>query len=606
MASDELRVRLRPGRVRSEDSAHRAKRLRAAVARGRRKSGAGKARTSVRSWRSARSALSSPLVQRSIVKVRFVANRARGGWRAHGRYLSREGAQREGERGRGFGASSNEVSLEDRLGAWQKAGDSRLWKVIVSPEQAQQLDLRAHARGLVAAMESDLGTRLEWAAIDHHNTAHPHVHLVVRGVRDDGRVLALPNAYVREGIRARSQELATRALGYRTEHDRDLAREHAINAPHFGELDAILAREASADRTIVFDGPAPATARQRALRVQLIGRLGFLERAGLASRVGAHSWVLSAAHRPALQQMQLLRDVTKSVSRGEVLLEDPDSPKSLVALAPGDLVRGRVAGVVRLDVEERAYLVLEATDGRVLLIAETAAIERRRREGALERGTIVTLSGREAHRADGAARWIEVHPHGALEAMEREPSPSTVLDQVALERTTADDNTESPPSARGFARRWREAVGRRAAVLEQAGLMIRDGSGAPRSAPGAVDEVRRRTFARDRMPMPLSEVGRTFTKPVRDMDTWSGSGSIAGKLVAFAQDEQGRGHIVLDIGPTLYVLATERRDLTIGARLEGWHTRARDVADASEHDLNRGRAWKLADLSRELDRGRGR
>ncbi len=126
----------------------------------------------------------------------------------------------------------------------QKSGDSRMWKVIVSPEHAQQLDLRAHTRDLVSAMESDLGTRLEWAAIDHHNTAHPHVHVVARGSRDDGRALAIPNAYVREGIRARSQELATRTLGYRTEHDRDFARERAIRAPHFGELDAILAREA--------------------------------------------------------------------------------------------------------------------------------------------------------------------------------------------------------------------------------------------------------------------------------------------------------------------------------------------------------------------------
>jgi type IV secretory pathway VirD2 relaxase len=606
MADDELRARLRPGRVRSEDSAHRAKRLRAAVARGRRASGAKTARTPTRSWRSARSALSSPLVQRSIVKVRFVRNRARGGWRAHGRYLSREGAQRDGERGRGFDASSNEVSIEDRLGAWQKAGDSRLWKVIVSPEQAQRLDLREHTRELLAAMEIDLGTRLEWSAIDHHNTAHPHVHVVVRGVRDDGRVLALPNAYVREGIRARSQELATRTLGYRTEHDRDLAREHAIRAPHFGELDAILAREAGADRAIVFDGAAATSPRQRALRTQLIGRLSFLEAAGLASRLGPHSWMLSAEHRPALQRMQLLRDVTKSVARGDVLLEDPDSPKSLVTLAPGALVRGRVAGVVRLDVEERAYLVLEATDGRVLLMAETAALERRRREGAVERGTIVTLTGREAHHSDGATRWIEVHPHGALEAMEREPSASTVLDQAALERATAGDDAASVPSPRGFAGRWREAIGRRAAILEQAGLMIRDGGGAPRPAPGAIDEVRQRTLARDQMPVPLAEVGNTFKKPVRDMDTWSGSGSIAGNLVAFAQDERGRGHIVLDVGPALYVLATERRDLTIGARIEGWHQRARDVADASEHDRSRGRAWKLADLSRELDRGRGR
>jgi type IV secretory pathway VirD2 relaxase len=606
MADKELRARLRSGRVRSEDSAHRAKRLRAALARGRRAGRATKARTPSRSWRSARSALSSPLVQRSIVKVRFVANRARGGWRAHGRYLSREGAQRDGERGRGFDASSNEVSIEDRLGLWQKAGDSRLWKVIVSPEQAQRLDLREHTRELVAAIEGDLGTRLEWTAIDHHNTTHPHVHVVIRGVRDDGRVLAIANAYVREGIRARSQELATRSLGYRTEHDRDLARERAVSAPHFGELDAILAREARAHHTIVFDDAAPASPRQRALRVQLIGRLGFLEGAGLATRLGPHSWTLFVEHRPALEQMQLLRDVTKSVARGEVMLEDPDSPKSLVALAPGDIVRGRVAGVVRLDVEERAYLVLEATDGRVLLVAETAAMERRRREGALERGTIVTLSGREARRSDGAARWIEVHPHGALDDMAREPSANTTLDQVALERATAGEDAPLQRSARGFAARWREAIARRVATLEQVGLMTRDGSGALRPAPGAVEKVRRRALARDHMPMALADVGSTFNKPVRDLSDWSASGSIAGKLVAFAQDEHGRGHVVLDVGPTLYVLATERRDLTIGARIEGWHQRARDVADASEYDRSRGRAWKLADLSRELDRGRGR
>jgi hypothetical protein len=448
--------------------------------------------------------------------------------------------------------------------------------------------------------------RLEWTAIDHHNTAHPHVHVALRGVRDDGRVLAIPNAYVREGIRARSQELATRSLGYRTEHDRDLARECAVRAPHFGELDAILAREARADRTIVFDGAAPPSPRQRALRVQLIGRLSFLEAAGLASRLGPHAWTLSAEHRPALEQMQLLRDVTKSVAHGEVPLEDPDAPKSLVALAPGDIVRGRVAGVVRLDVEERAYLVIEATDGRVLLIAETAAMERRRREGALERGTIVTLSGREARLGDGATRWIEVHPHGALDDMTREPSANTTLDQVALERATAGEDAPLQPSARGFAARWREAIARRVAILEQVGLMTRDGSGALRPAPGAVEEVRRRALARDHMPMALADVGSAFRKPVRDLNDWSASGSIAGKLIAFAQDEHGRGHIVLDAGPTLYVLATERRDLTIGARIEGWHTRARDVADASEYDRSRGRAWKLADLSRELNRGLGR
>jgi len=72
--------------MKSEDSARRGQRLRAAVARARSKHGAAANHTSARSWHAARSALSSPLVQRSIVKVRFVANGSRGGWRAHGHY----------------------------------------------------------------------------------------------------------------------------------------------------------------------------------------------------------------------------------------------------------------------------------------------------------------------------------------------------------------------------------------------------------------------------------------------------------------------------------------------------------------------------------------
>jgi type IV secretory pathway VirD2 relaxase len=35
-------------------------------------------------------------------------------------------------------------------------------------------------------MENDLGTDLEWIAVAHHNTEHPHLHMVIRGVGSDG------------------------------------------------------------------------------------------------------------------------------------------------------------------------------------------------------------------------------------------------------------------------------------------------------------------------------------------------------------------------------------------------------------------------------------
>ena len=66
-------------------------------------------------------------------------------------------------------------------------------------------------------MEKDLGTELEWAAVEHHNTEHPHVHMVVRGITSDGGSLRLSRAYVQQGIRSVVEDLCTRQLGYRTE-----------------------------------------------------------------------------------------------------------------------------------------------------------------------------------------------------------------------------------------------------------------------------------------------------------------------------------------------------------------------------------------------------
>ena len=56
-----------------------------------------------------------------------------------------------------------------------------MWKLILSPESGEALDLVDHTRRLMSAMERDLGTRLEWVAIDHHNTDNPHVHVALPG-----------------------------------------------------------------------------------------------------------------------------------------------------------------------------------------------------------------------------------------------------------------------------------------------------------------------------------------------------------------------------------------------------------------------------------------
>jgi len=44
-------------------------------------------------------------------------------------------------------------------------------------------------------MESDLDTPLDWIAVDHHNTGHPHTHIIVRGVTGDGKILNIAGDY---------------------------------------------------------------------------------------------------------------------------------------------------------------------------------------------------------------------------------------------------------------------------------------------------------------------------------------------------------------------------------------------------------------------------
>ena len=387
--------RARPGRIRAERGDGRGLLLRKVSAR---------ARHREERSRSKGRALGRPgygpssRQQRSVVKLQYVANKTPGGWRAHGRYLAREGAQREGDRGLGLDAWESAVEIDRRLDGWQQAEDPRMWKMILSPERGEALDLVDHTRRVLNAMERGLGTRLEWVAIDHHNTDNPHVHMAIRGRDESGRPLLLDREYVKHGVRLRSREPATQALGYRTEADRVRvrARERGLEAQRFGELDAVLEQRMGPGRLVSFDDPVPASGRAAALRLQLIGRLQFLERLGLASRAGSKTWRLSLDHRPALREMQGLGDIQKSLGRGDLGITDQAAARQLVRLEPGMALRGRVAGTAGAELAESPFLVLEATDGRVLLVRQTPAMEERRGDGGLRRGQVVTLREHES------------------------------------------------------------------------------------------------------------------------------------------------------------------------------------------------------------------
>jgi hypothetical protein len=123
-----------------------------------------------------------PYFQRCAIRVIYTKNATAGQWRAHGRYLVRESVTFDGgSRGIGIDGKGESVEVAERLESWQRAGDERLWKIIVSPEFGDRVDLRKLTGDLMSRMEKDLGTPLQWVAVSHYNTEHPHVHVALRG-----------------------------------------------------------------------------------------------------------------------------------------------------------------------------------------------------------------------------------------------------------------------------------------------------------------------------------------------------------------------------------------------------------------------------------------
>ena len=253
--------------------------------------------------------------RRSVIKASFRRNDLSGGWAAHARYLSRDGAQREQGKGRGFDAEHQGLDMVAVVRNWEQK-DELLWRFIISPEDAPRLDLQQHVRGLVENMERDLGTKLQWIAIDHHNTDDAHVHLLVRGVRDDGRPLQIDREYLKIGMRARSQEMANRELGLRLEPEVLQARERVIGKEQWTEIDRSLQRKANGSGLVSYEHFQPRSDVARVSAEQEVARLCFLEGMGLAQRVGEASWELAQDHERSLRQRQQSKDIIKSRARG--------------------------------------------------------------------------------------------------------------------------------------------------------------------------------------------------------------------------------------------------------------------------------------------------
>ena len=304
--------------------------------------------------------------RRVTIKARLV-NLAKAGPRstvAHLRYIEREGVDRQGGPGHAYGPTTDAADTA----AFEERGreDRHQFRFIVSPEDAEQLDdLRTYTRHLMARMEADLGTRLEWVAVDHWNTDNPHTHVVLRGKDDTGKDLIISRDYIAEGMRHRASELATEWLGQRTELEIQRTMQREVDQERWTGLDRTLQREAVGGLVRPETLAEPRLQRQRQM---LIGRLQRLQRMGLATEQQPGMWTVHAGAEPTLRAMgergDIIRTMQRAMSGKQRELAVFQSDKDDRAIV------GRVVGKGLADeLYDKGYLIVDGTDGKAHYVA---------------------------------------------------------------------------------------------------------------------------------------------------------------------------------------------------------------------------------------------
>ena len=486
MSGREDDVRIRPGRIRDRGpGAKKAQSFVGQVMRAARKAGhtgykfGGPSRAGRSTFGRGRFAAAargfSRTQRRVVVKARVVRHRGTRFRSAplakHIAYLKREGVTRDGRDAAMFGPDRDAIDERDFAASCED--DRHHFRFIVSPEDAGQMtDLRAFTRDLMGQAERDLGTELDWVAVDHWNTDNPHVHILVRGRADDGKDLVISRDYISRGLRARAEELVELELGPRTAREIAAGLDAEVKAERWTSLDRGL-RALGDDHAGLADlRPGSPEPREPETRRRLIGRAQTLERFGLAERQAPVAWSLRPGLEQTLREMADRGDIIRTMHRA---LGGQSRAQSDFAIesAPVEPILGRlVERGLHDELRGEAYAVIDAVDGRIhhVRFPDIEATGDTPAGGIVETRSWSPKDGGRQRLALVGRSYVSLDQQVGADG-------ATWLDRLALAKN------RSPLGHGGFGAEVRDALERRAEHLVAEGLATRQG--------------RRVTFARD-------------------------------------------------------------------------------------------------------------
>ncbi|MEL7101964.1 MAG: DUF3363 domain-containing protein [Pseudomonadota bacterium] len=549
--------------------------------------------------------------RRVMIKARVhrLSGSGAGTQRAHISYLERDGAGKDKDPAEFYNDVSEGLDGQDWL--QEHADERHHFRFIVSPEDGEKLqELKPFIRDLVSQMEIDLETKLDWIAVDHYNTEHPHTHIVMSGKRDDGKDLVISKNYLSHGMRERGSALLTRELGLQTELELGAKLERETALRKVTRMDRVLMREMDRNGEVNLDN-------LRRNRPHYQKRLHTLRSMGLARHQSGGIWSVD-------DQLDVALNALEKSDRNAVRIERAVQSAGLDRISAheqgpfkyGDAVHGRLLKVGYDDeLMDRRYAIVDGLDGRV-------------------------------HHFDfGTSFPKDLKPGDMLEIKPRSPGAlgmdQIIADVAAQNRGiySLENHKQSDPkvSAKHLA-----MIKNRIAALERAGLVRRFYGNAYSIGPNFIDLVDEHFGkAANRSPNIVRKVkGRVFESQVRAFgETWLdqqlagqaieplGSAGLGGD-VRSAMDErmkrhfqrrivndrdakelndnhlkalqkEGMLHASLDISKET---GLTYRPIQPGDRIEGTFVRVHQTEHAKFAVIDRGREFSLVPWKRGLER----
>lgn len=263
-----------------------------------------------------------------------------------------------------YGADDKLINVKDLINDFEKS--PHVFSIIVSPEDASELDLKEFTRNFISVLEKDLNNKLDWVAGNHYDTNDPHVHLLIKGTDEAGNRLLMKRDYISNGLRARAGQVVTNKLGLRSFEEVVNSVERRVLSTKRCELDDIILKQ-RVEGTFDLSNLKQSDGHELPQSL-FVKRLEFLESKELAKKVSTTCWRIEDKLSEKLQQLDRANTIISKLSDG-LKVENQDCEVISAKNITDRVIKGYVVerGYVE-DGDSKEYLLIKSKEEKFLYV----------------------------------------------------------------------------------------------------------------------------------------------------------------------------------------------------------------------------------------------